>query len=226
MATEELTRDSKFSYACGRCMKCCNGRRVYLNPYEVTRLAENKGISTGVFIENFVDEKDFKLKHQPNGDCTLLNEHGCSVYKDRPLACRLYPLARKREGTGEERFAKINPEPETKGTYGTNGTVEDYLDTQLTETFERFADEYFKVFSQMAACSSQGAITTQLIYDVVLSHVPLQQRLMLDLNRNKEFSRFLSIDESLPYDSASQVGTPEERAELHLEMLRKNSSSL
>ena len=42
-------RAETFGYVCHRCMKCCHHKRIQLNPYEVARLARNRGMTTGEF---------------------------------------------------------------------------------------------------------------------------------------------------------------------------------
>ncbi len=67
----------------------CPGNRVPLNPYEVARMARNRGITTGEFIRRYMDEKSPFLAVDPNGACIFHGPEGCGVGSDRPLTCRL-----------------------------------------------------------------------------------------------------------------------------------------
>ena len=60
----------------------------------------------------------------------FLGPQGCTVHPDRPLACRLYPLARWTSPEGEESFGHLEPHPQTAGLYGTSGTVDNFLTSQ------------------------------------------------------------------------------------------------
>ena len=62
--------------------------------------------------------------------CVFLGPRGCTVHPDRPLACRIYPLARWVAPDGDESFGHLEPHPQTAGIYGTKGTVDDYLTSQ------------------------------------------------------------------------------------------------
>jgi hypothetical protein len=45
-----LKRTSLFGYTCNRCLACCRHKKIQLNPYEIARLAKNRGLSTTDFI--------------------------------------------------------------------------------------------------------------------------------------------------------------------------------
>ncbi|MHB8353529.1 MAG: YkgJ family cysteine cluster protein [Burkholderiales bacterium] len=81
---------------------CCKSIDIGLTPYDILRLKRRLGISSTEFLEHFTFpfemEKDgiagVKLKPVENGSaCQFMTEDGCSVYEDRPSACRYYPVA-------------------------------------------------------------------------------------------------------------------------------------
>jgi len=99
MATNETRsshgRDEVFGYLCRRCLKCCHHKNIQLNPYEVARLARNRGLTTGEFRAAWTDQRaGLVLRQTESGACVFLGNEGCTVHPDRPLVCRLYPLAR------------------------------------------------------------------------------------------------------------------------------------
>jgi hypothetical protein len=71
------------------------------------------------------------MQDENNRACIFLNQQGCGVHPDRPLACRLYPLARWVDADGTECFGHLTPHPKTEGIYGTSATVADYLDQRF-----------------------------------------------------------------------------------------------
>jgi hypothetical protein len=73
------------------------------------------------------------------------------VHPDRPLACRLYPLARWTQADGAETFGLLEPHPQTAGTYGRAGVVADYLDAQGLAPYFAMADRYGEVHRRMAS---------------------------------------------------------------------------
>jgi Fe-S-cluster containining protein len=141
-----LQRDTPFSYRCNTCCRCCHDKRIQLNPYEVARLARNLGVSTGQFVRQHMEPDVAHLKFTPEGACEFLTPEGCSVHRDRPLVCRLYPLGRHLTGEGEEYFQLSRMHPESEGVFGGEGTVEDFLAGQGVPPYLQAADRYLTLF--------------------------------------------------------------------------------
>ncbi|UCE66054.1 MAG: YkgJ family cysteine cluster protein [Candidatus Zixiibacteriota bacterium] len=87
------------------CKNFSSNDRIIIEPYDVLRLSRRLSISTGKFLEQYADltlddHTHFPvalLKYKGNrrrNKCHFLRSYGCSVYEDRPLRCRLYPLGR------------------------------------------------------------------------------------------------------------------------------------
>ncbi|NTV45422.1 MAG: YkgJ family cysteine cluster protein [Chlorobiales bacterium] len=142
---KKLNRETPFSFSCGRCLRCCHLKKIQINPYEVARLARNRGLSTTEFIQRYTTTGGTVLKFDDNDMCPFLNEQGCSVHKDRPLVCRLYPLGRHVFDTGEEHFSEVEPHRECKGVYGKGGKVQSYLEEQGAIAFMEGADVYLNL---------------------------------------------------------------------------------
>jgi uncharacterized protein len=145
----DMERDSPFSYACHACNRCCRNKTIRVSPYEILRLARYLCISTTQFIENHTEAGGTVLRSTENGDCGFLGVRGCSVHPDRPLACRIYPLARWVSPDGEESFGHLTPHPKTEGVYGISGTVQDYLDHQQLAPFFEMSERYGKLYQKM-----------------------------------------------------------------------------
>ncbi|HUW35951.1 MAG TPA: YkgJ family cysteine cluster protein [Rhodocyclaceae bacterium] len=81
---------------------CCKNIDISLTPYDILRLKQRLGVSSTEFLELFTlpyeIEKDgiagVKLRPVEGGSaCQFMTDEGCSVYEDRPTACRYYPVA-------------------------------------------------------------------------------------------------------------------------------------
>lgn len=116
--------DGRFRFACRRSLpcftKCCANLNLVLTPYDVLRLKNRLKVSSKVFLErytiSYIDEDCgmpvVKLKMNDDKDrrCPFVSPEGCTVYEDRPGACRIYPLGRAaskirgRERAGEYYF--------------------------------------------------------------------------------------------------------------------------
>ncbi|MDA8141685.1 MAG: YkgJ family cysteine cluster protein [Desulfobacteraceae bacterium] len=138
----DLKRNSAFGYACHRCLSCCRFKKIQLNPYEIARLAANRGLSTTDFIAGYTTNGGTVLRFLEQGTCVFLNDQGCAVHPDRPLVCRLYPLGRHVHFLGAEHFNLMECEPGCQGVFHEKGTIEQYLEEQGAKPFMHAADLY------------------------------------------------------------------------------------
>lgn len=160
-------RDSAFSYVCHACCRCCHDKVIQLNPYEVARLAQNRGMSTTDFLARYTERSGTALRRVEQGACVFLTPQGCGVHSDRPLVCRLYPLGRRVTGEGGEHFLEVQPHPETEGEYGVNGTVRGFLDRQGAGPFIDAADWYAELVGRLSnALHARVEHDAQLTQDV------------------------------------------------------------
>jgi len=81
---------------------CCSNIDISLTPVDIVRLKQRLDITSTEFLDRYTVpyemEKDgiagVKLRPVEGGTaCRFMVEEGCSVYEDRPTACRYYPVA-------------------------------------------------------------------------------------------------------------------------------------
>ncbi|OGP56677.1 MAG: hypothetical protein A2V67_12895 [Deltaproteobacteria bacterium RBG_13_61_14] len=101
-----LGRDDSFAFACGPGVSCftvcCADVTIALTPYDVLRLKRGLGISSEEFLTRYTlipfDQESrvpvviLRLLENEKKSCPFVGAQGCSVYPDRPWACRMYPL--------------------------------------------------------------------------------------------------------------------------------------
>ncbi|MFP4517301.1 MAG: YkgJ family cysteine cluster protein [Desulfovibrionales bacterium] len=149
LPNRQYTRTSEFSYRCNGCGRCCRNKRIQTSPYEVLRLARNLELSTGEFLIRYIDAEGPYLRAVEGGACVFLVNKGCGVHKDRPLACRTYPLGLYVSPQGEETFLELNPHPQTEGVYGCGGTVDQYLNQQGAQPYIDAGRRYMALFYRL-----------------------------------------------------------------------------
>jgi Fe-S-cluster containining protein len=149
-----LATDGAFSYTCHRCRRCCSGKRIWVNPYEVYRLSRRLGMTTTSFIEQHTVNGGTELGVRDDLTCVFLVEQGCSVHGDRPLVCRLYPLGRVVQSGEPDRYFLMEPHPQSEGVYGDAGSVAAYLEQQGAAPFMAAADNYFALLERAGAVLS------------------------------------------------------------------------
>jgi Fe-S-cluster containining protein len=103
----QLAEGETFSFTCHPgvpCFNsCCADVNIVLTPIDVLRLARRLGMHTREFLETHTSNpitKDLqlpivmlKMADDEGNPCSFVGDRGCTVYEDRPWACRMYPLA-------------------------------------------------------------------------------------------------------------------------------------
>jgi Fe-S-cluster containining protein len=161
-----LNRKSAFSYTCHRCSRFCYHKQIQVNPYEIARLARNKGISTTDFIASYLEPGKPYLDNHSDGACVLLTEEGCGVHADRPLVCRIYPLEQRVTGEGVESFHHAKPHPMTEGVYGREGTIEDFLLAQGVMPFLEVRDRYVTMVYRLLDLLAEDVDHSREVYEI------------------------------------------------------------
>jgi Fe-S-cluster containining protein len=125
-----LKSDSRFRFNCHKGISCfntcCSNLDIVLTPYDILRMKNRLGLSSAEFISEYTEpviQKEsrlpfLKLKLGEAGTCRFVAEEGCTVYDDRPAACRYYPLGfgiYKDEKAGGDDFCFLIKEDHCKG---------------------------------------------------------------------------------------------------------------
>jgi len=99
-------------------LTCCRNVNLHLYPYDILLLKKQLGITSSEVLERytFVCEGShpffpglkLKLLEDKAASCPFLSDQGCTVYANRPTACRTYPLERGLESTGKGHPLRIH----------------------------------------------------------------------------------------------------------------------
>ena len=91
-AFEEFHEATFESIDCLKCANCCKTTSPIFRDIDIKRISKKLKLKEKDFINsnlNMDGEGDYVLKSSP---CLFLDEDNkCSIYEDRPLACREYP---------------------------------------------------------------------------------------------------------------------------------------
>jgi Fe-S-cluster containining protein len=100
-----MSLDDRFTFRCGRDLdcfnSCCRDVSIVLTPYDVLRMKKALGMDSSEFLEKhtispFTEDQKFPVvllkMDQETKRCLFVTEEGCSIYANRPWACRMYPL--------------------------------------------------------------------------------------------------------------------------------------
>lgn len=113
----KLTMDSQLKFRCHPGVSCftacCGNIKIVLTPYDILMLTRRLRIPPHEFLHTYttptyLEKTDMpgvaiKLREEDN-KCPFVTPEGCTVYTDRPTACRYYPvgMADFREGGSKD----------------------------------------------------------------------------------------------------------------------------
>lgn len=132
---------------------CCSNIDISLTPYDILRLKRRFETSSGEFLQRYTVPYEMeqnsiagvKLRPVENGTaCQFMTPEGCSVYEDRPTACRYYPVAllslRRQDETTDRASYALVEEPHCLGHREPRQiNVSDYRKEQGLEEYDELA---------------------------------------------------------------------------------------
>jgi len=160
-----IERETAFAFRCHPgvdCFtECCRELDLALSPYDVLRLKKRLNLHSGTFLERYViiaweETMTFPVCYLTMVDdgrasCVFVRpESGCSVYPDRPGACRAYPVGRgsrlRSDGSSEELFVLVQ-EPHCHGfSESVRQTPDQYFTDQGLDEYNRFNDALMPLY--------------------------------------------------------------------------------
>ena len=150
----KLSLDAEFQFDCHpgiACFnQCCKKSDIQLLPYDILKLKHRKNMTSSEFVSCYTVpfEMDhhgmpgLKLGSKPgSSECVFLEEGGCSVYEDRPVACRYYALGnmgvyKQGSQTVENIYFAVKEEHCFGHKEAKRQTVGEYRKSQGVETYD------------------------------------------------------------------------------------------
>ncbi len=159
----DITRDTEFHFDCHpgvSCFtECCRRLDLALTPYDVLRLKNGLGMGSAEFLERYViiewDQRllfpqcSLTMVDDGRESCIFVSENGCTVYEDRPGACRAYPVgrgaSRQPDGAVREMLVMVR-EPHCLGfAQSTSQTPKRYFADQGMSGYSRANDRILSI---------------------------------------------------------------------------------
>ena len=153
---------------------CCHNTQITLTPYDLIRLGRQLGIRASEVTARYATP----TIHEPSGmpvlrlgmreacgerkPCVFLDpEQGCSVYRDRPAACRYYPLGlasvKMKGHDAPEDFYFLVKEPHCKGhEQPSEQTVAQFREDQQVAEYDEHNRGWIQILMKLASWKSLG----------------------------------------------------------------------
>jgi len=185
---KKLTLDSKLKFRCHpgvRCFTaCCGGIKIILTPYDILQLIKRLDMPAHEFLHKYtvptyLEKTDMpgvmlKLREDDN-KCPFVTPDGCTVYTDRPTACRYYPVGMAdfheggtRDETGEEntpveeKFFFIVREDHCKGfEEDKEWTVGEWREDQGDDVRDEMNKEWLRLVMRRKSFGLQATLSEQ-----------------------------------------------------------------
>jgi len=109
-----------FTFRCSKELDCftlcCRNVSIVLTPYDVLRMKRALRLNSSEFLDKYTVAMNTRGKRLPvlilkmEGEqlqCPFVTQEGCSIYRHRPWACRMYPLGLaepRHPASGEAKF--------------------------------------------------------------------------------------------------------------------------
>ncbi len=159
-----LEIDSKIKFNCYpgiSCFNaCCKQADITLAPYDIIRLKNRLGMTSTEFLKKHTVPFELDASGMPGVKmrttdhdpvCLFMDEEkGCTVYEDRPTACRYYPVAlmssRKSDEYHDVQHYALVQESHCMGHKEDRElTVAEYRKDQKVEEFDELNRDYYRI---------------------------------------------------------------------------------
>jgi len=163
---DRLGSGDQFTFACHpqvSCFnECCADLELELSPYDVLRLREALGLSSAELLEQYarfaietptgLPRVFLQMNDDASRSCPFVGPDGCSVYGNRPGACRTYPLGRGAQ-IGEDgqvvvRWVVVREAHCNGFEEGKSWTLEEWIADQGLEEYNSLNDQYLALQSE------------------------------------------------------------------------------
>ena len=212
----QLKQGDMFAFSCHKGIscwnKCCHGADVIVTPMDMLRLSRHFGIRPVEFLDRYCYQAQWEKAGLPvaklrmtgedgSGPCQFVDdEKGCTVYENRPVTCRYYPLglaAIKLKGQeGKDSFNFLVKESHCKGHDESKlQSVAQFRKEQGTDDYDQVNAGWIDILMKAASWASIGgpqgreiAPRTQGMFYMVSTDIDAFRRFVFE-------TRFLEIYE-------------------------------
>jgi uncharacterized protein len=177
---KKYTLDSKIQFRCHPGVSCftacCGHIDIILTPFDILRLRKYLNLSADEFLLRFttptyVEKTDLpgvKIHLDKDGRCPFVTDAGCTIYPERPSACRYYPIGMAnfheggQEGIQSERFFFIVKEDHCKGhEEDKEWTIREWRADQGVDLCDEMNREWLEIVMRRRSFGHQASMSEQ-----------------------------------------------------------------
>ena len=158
--------ESKIQFRCHKdiaCFtRCCADLDLVLTPYDIVRIKNRLRISSDAFLDLYTETNwnrhprfpmiNLKMGVDRNRRCPFVTPEGCTIYEDRPGACRIYPIGRAalkvdREKQTREKFFIVDEEHCLGFREDREWTLEEWMANEGLDEYNAMNDQWLEIIT-------------------------------------------------------------------------------
>jgi Fe-S-cluster containining protein len=188
--------------------RCCAALNLPVTPYDILRLKNSLGLTSDEFLLQHTEMRFDAHPRFPmvllkmrveDKKCPFVTPEGCSIYEDRPGACRIYPIGRAsmkvdREKEAREKFFVVREDHCLGFREEQTWTIEEWTADQGLDEYSAMNDLWLEIISSQRSLGPEKEIPRKMQMFSMASY---------NLDKFRKFvfeSRFLQL-----FDVASQT---------------------
>ncbi len=172
---------STFQFRCHKdiaCFtKCCADLDLVLTPYDIVRVKNRLRIPSDAFLDRYTVTKwnkhprfpmiNLKMGQDLNRRCPFVTSEGCTIYEDRPGACRVYPLGRAalrvdREKETREKFFIVDEEHCLGFCEDRKWTLEEWMANEGVDEYNAMNDQWLEIITSQKSLGNKEDIPRKI----------------------------------------------------------------
>jgi Fe-S-cluster containining protein len=201
----------RFRFSCHKeisCFnKCCADLQLILTPYDILRIKNRLGLSSHVFLNKYTVPVTgggavfpmirLRMREDDAQCCPFVSSDGCTIYDDRPGACRLYPIGRGASsgppgGSGEQEVYFVVNEAHCLGfEQEREWTVEEWLADQRADHYNMMNRQWMEIVTSRSP--RKGELTEDKLQMFYMTSYNLDR--FRDFVLKTKFSRVFDLSE-------------------------------
>ncbi|MCB2180693.1 MAG: YkgJ family cysteine cluster protein [Desulfobulbaceae bacterium] len=176
----KYTLDSKIKFRCHPGVSCftacCGNINIILTPFDILRLRKYLNLPADEFLLRFttpmfIEKTDLpgvRINLDENGRCPFVTDEGCTIYPERPSACRYYPVGMANfheggeEGVDSEKFYFLVQEQHCKGhEEDKEWTIREWIADQGVDVCDKMNKEWLEIVMRRKSFGFQASMSEE-----------------------------------------------------------------
>lgn len=199
--------------------RCCADLDLVLTPYDIVRMKNRLGIPSDAFLDLYTEANwnrhprfpmiNLKMDVDRNRKCPFVTPEGCTIYGDRPGACRIYPIGRAalkldREEQTREKFFIVDEEHCLGFREEREWTLEEWMASEGVDQYNAMNDQWLEIIASQKRLGKKEDISRKIqMFYMASYNLDVFRRLIFETRFSSIFQLEAEKKERLATDDVS-----------------------